>query len=73
MKLTHVLNETNAELHRRRDAGLSTEIVDLSGEILADADGLFLRITIHMSDGDSFMVDTTECESLLNCAAAILH
>ena len=67
MKLPETLQRVNAELHVRRQFGFSYRPVDVSAIPLRDGErGVFLRLTIHLEDGDSFDVDTSEASELLH-------
>jgi hypothetical protein len=66
MKLPETLQRVNAELHVRRQFGFSYRAVDISvAPVRDDVRGVFLRLTIHLEDGDSFDVDTFEASEML--------
>lgn len=66
MKCPQTLAKINAEMIRRRDAGLTTRYRDMRFEVLEDDDvGLFARITFEMTDGGEVTIDTQEMLALL--------
>jgi hypothetical protein len=71
-QLTGTLAEINQALHDRQAKGLSTDVETFSARPLWDERvGLFLRLTIHLIDGDSFDVDTLEASDILRNAEIV--
>ena len=71
MRLPQTLAQINATLRARDAAGLSVEVVDVSGEPLRDGrGGLFMRLRFVLDDGDEFQIDTAEASEFLRACMA---
>lgn len=60
MKLTKTESRIRAELRDRHERGECAQIRDVDAIALADEDGAYLRITVELVDGSSFVIDTDE-------------
>ncbi len=66
MKLPRTLRAINIALAARDARGLSTDVVDVSGEPCRDEHGeLFMRMIFTLADGGHFKVDSDEASEFL--------
>ena len=61
MRLTETESRIRAELRARYERGECAQIRDFDAIALADEDGAYLRITVELTDGSIFVIDTDEC------------